>query len=59
MPTMSYTVTGRDTIFNGENDFEDMRKDPLCRYESDNREESLEAGNDEVVSCEVKIFRNH
>ena len=32
MSTMLYTVTGRDTIFNGENDFEDMRKDPFCRY---------------------------
>lgn len=26
MPHMLYAVTGRDTVFNGENDFEDMRK---------------------------------
>ena len=77
MPRMLYTVTSRDTVFNGENDFEDMRKDPFCWYESDNRKESLEAArkysdadaihvwragimleieNDEVISCEVKIF---
>lgn len=43
MPRMLYTVTSRDTIFNGENDFEDMRKDSFCWYESDNRKESLEA----------------
>lgn len=42
MSTVIYTVTSRNTIFNGESDIEDMRKDPLCWYESDNRKESLE-----------------
>ncbi len=63
MSRMLYTVTSRDTIFNGENDFEDMRKDPFCWYESDNRKESLEAahkysGADTIHVWRAGIMRN-
>lgn len=49
MSHMLYGVISRDTIFNGENDFEDLRKDPFCWYESDDLEERLL----------YKIFQNY
>lgn len=57
MSTMSYTVTSRDIIFNGENDFEDMRKDPFCWYESDNRKKSLEAARKYSNSDTIHVWR--
>lgn len=63
MPRMLYTVTSHDTIFNGEDDFEDMRKDPFCWYESDNRKESLETAHkysdaDTIHVWKTEIARN-
>lgn len=48
MSRMLYAVTSRNTIFNGENDFEDMRKEPFC-WQTDDPEERLL----------YKIFQNY
>lgn len=55
MSTMLYTVTSRETRFDGKNDIEDMRKDADCWYEGSDREKSLEIArkySDDVVEVD-------
>lgn len=58
MSRMLYTVTSRDTIFNGENDFKSMRKDPFCWYESDDRKESLEVARKYSDTDTIHVWRS-
>lgn len=41
MSHMLYVVASREIIFNGEHDFEDMRKDDFYWHEGDDREARL------------------
>lgn len=64
MSTVLYTVTSRDTIFNGEHDFNDLRKDDsYWWYEGDDREVSLELARkysdaDTIHVWKYEIMRN-
>lgn len=57
MSTVIYTVTSRDTIFNGEHDFKGMSKDPFCWYKNDNRKESLEVARKYSDDDTIHVWR--
>lgn len=57
MSRMLYGVASREIIFNGEHDFEDMRKDAFYWYESDDREESLKFARKYSDADTVHVWR--
>lgn len=58
MSHMLYGVAGRETIFNGEYDFEDMRRDAFCWDESDDREESLKIARKYSNADTIHVLRS-
>lgn len=58
MSHMLYGVASRETIFNGEHDFEDMRKDAFCWDESDDREESLKIARKYSNADTIHVLRS-
>lgn len=58
MSHMLYGVSSRETIFNGEHDFEDMRKDPFYWDESDDREESLKSARKYSDTDTIHVWRS-
>lgn len=62
MSTVLYTVTSRDTLYNGYCDQEDLRFDADCWYEGSDRKKSLktalEASDDVIKICKHGISRN-
>lgn len=57
MSHMLYEVSGRETVFNGEHDFEDMRKDAFYWDESDDREESLKRARKYSDADTIHVWR--
>lgn len=57
MSTVLYTVTSRDTLFDGYCDQEDLRFDADCWYKGDDREKSLRTAH-EVSDDEIRICRH-
>lgn len=58
MSHMLYGVSSRETVFNGEYDFEDMRKDAFCWDESDDREESLKIARKYSDAETIHVWRS-
>ena len=62
MSTVLYTVTSRDTLYDGCCDQEDLRFDADCWYEGDDREKSLktarEVSDDIIEICKHGISRD-
>ena len=58
MSHMLYGVSSREIVFNGEHDFEDMRKDAFYWDESDDREESLKSARKYSDSDTIHVWRS-
>lgn len=58
MSTMLYGIASREIIFNGEHDFEDMHKDALYWYESDDLEESLNSAREYSDADTIHVWRS-
>lgn len=58
MSHMLYGVSSREIIFNGEYDFEDMRKDAFYWYESDDLEESLKSAREYSDADTIHVWRS-
>lgn len=58
MSHMLYGVSSKEIIFNGEHDFEDMRKDAFYWCESDDREESLKSARKYSDADTIHVWRS-
>lgn len=57
MSHMLYGVSSRETIFNGKDDFEDLRKGAFYWYESDDLEESLKSARKYSNTDTIHVWR--